>query len=583
MNSATGKTSSVFLRVWRDYLQRRALLVFIAALFMLVDGGALGLLAWYIKPLIDEVLVAANRDAIVPVAGAIFLIFSARAVAAFVQRSLTASVGLRVIADMQQNLSQHLMTLDGRFFHLHSPGTLLERVRGDTQTLQQISTNALISIGRDSFTLISLLIAALLIDWRWTLAALIGLPLLAAPMNLLHKLVRRSTLRSRRAADGLSERLDEMFHGIKAIKANRMEQHETERASEQIHEFRRRTLQAEMGKAAQPSLVDLIAGLGFVLVMLYGASQIADGEKTLGDFMAFFSALALLFDPVRRLANVGAQLQAAKVSLERIYQLLDERPMIVDQPGAQPLSAAGDIHFDQVTFGYSQDKKVLDGISFCAPCGQVTAIVGPSGAGKSTLFNLICRFEEAQAGQLCIGDQDIRSLTMNSLRDNLALVTQETALFDESIYQNIACGRPGASEQEVMEAAQMALVTEFIGDLPEGIHSPCGPRGSNLSGGQRQRVVIARALLRNAPILLLDEATAALDSRTEQRIQAAIEQAMEGKTCLVIAHRLSTVQRADQILVLNEGRVVEQGSHNELMQASGLYRAMASGLASESN
>ncbi len=578
----SNRQKSVFTRVWQDYLQSRALLSLLAGLFMLVDGGALGLLAWYIKPLIDEVLVAANREAMVPIAGMIFLIFSARAIAAFIQRSLTASVGLRVIADMQQQLSRHLLTLDGRFFHLNSPGTLLERVRGDTQTLQQISTQALIILGRDTFTLLSLLTAALLIDWRWTLAALVGLPLLALPMNLLQKLVRRSTLRSRRAADGLSERLDEMFHGFKAIKANRMEQHETERASTQINEFRRRTLQAEMGKAAQPSLVDLIAGLGFVLVMLYGGSQIADGEKTLGDFMAFFGALALLFDPIRRLASVGAQLQAAKVSLERIYQLLDERPMIVDQPNAVALAGGGDIAFEGVGFAYNSDQQVLNNISFCAREGEVTAIVGPSGAGKSTLFNLVCRFEEPASGQVSIGGQDIRQVTMDSLRDDLALVTQETALFDESIYQNIACGRPSASEAEVLAAAGKALVTDFLEGLPEGIHSPCGPRGSNLSGGQRQRVVIARALLRDAPILLLDEATAALDSNTEQLIQAAIETAMKGRTCLVIAHRLSTVQRADRILVLTEGRVVEQGTHQELIQAGGLYAGMAASLPQDS-
>ena len=573
----TKAPTGLFRRVWNDCLRQRLGIIVVAAVLMAIDGGSLGLLSWYIKPMIDDVFIGANRDAIVPIAMILFGIFAMRAIAAFTQRSLTAAIGLGVVADLQHRLSTHLMTLDGRFFNRNSPGALLERVRGDTQTLQTVASNALIVIGRDSVAFISLVVVAISIDWRWTLVAFIGLPLLALPVGWLHRLVHRTTLLSRLAAADLSTRLDEIFHGIKAIKINRMEVHEISRADEKIAEYRKRSLQAEQGKAALPSVVDLIAGLGFVAVMIYGGGEIVDGTKTLGDFMAFFAALGLLFDPVRRLAGVGGQLQAASVSLQRVYELLDQRPEIRERVDALPLqNPLGDIHFAQVTFGYEGDHKLFDGLDLRATAGKMTAIVGPSGAGKSTLFNLICRFEDPQAGAVRIGGQSVSDLRLNDLRANISMVTQETALFDESIYQNIACGRQDATEAEVIAAAKLALVTEFSSALPDGLYSACGPRGVNLSGGQRQRIVIARALLRAAPILLLDEATAALDSETENRIQQAIDKALEGRTSIVIAHRLSTVRRAHCIHVLANGRVVESGTHDQLLAMGGTYAAMHS-------
>jgi len=572
-------TTALMGRVWRDYLRRRIVVVIFAALLMAIDGGSLGLLAYYVGPMIDEIFINQNAGSIVPIASIIFGIFVLRAISAFGQRTLTASIGLRVVADMQSRLSAHLMTLDSQFFNKNSPGNLLERVRGDTQTIQTAASNALIIIGRDTVTLISLIVVAVSIDWRWTLVAFVGLPLLALPVNFLHKLVRRATLKSRISAAELSTRLDEIFHGIKAIKANRMEAHEEKRAISEIDEFRHRTFQAERGKAALPSIVDIIAGFGFVAVMIYGGQEIIEGNKTPGDFMAFFAALALLFDPVRRLAGVGGQLQAAGVSLDRIYELLDERPKIIDSADAGSVKIPdGDIEFKNLCFSYAADQTVLSSLSLCADAGKMTAIVGPSGAGKSTLFNLLCRFEEAESGSISIGGQPLSAIKIASLRDSIALVTQETALFDESIYQNISCGRVDVSEQEVMQAAETALVTEFTADLPEDIHSSAGPRGSSLSGGQRQRVVIARALLRKAPILLLDEATSALDSKTEKRIQAAMDSILEGKTSLVIAHRLSTVRKAHRIYVMDEGRIVEAGTHEDLIAAEGPYSAMAAGL-----
>jgi subfamily B ATP-binding cassette protein MsbA len=559
-------------RAWHGYLKRHFGLLLLAAILMAVDGGALGLISYYIKPMIDDVFVAGDKTAIYPVAGAMFLIFFARAVGAFGQRSLTSYVSLRVVADLQRDLSRHLMSLDGSFFHRHPPGELLERVRGDSQTLQSVASNALIVIGRDTFSFVSLVTVAAMVDWQWTLVAFVGLPLLALPVMWLQNLVRRTTRRAREASADLSTRLDEIFHGFKAIKGNRMEDYEQQRVGGGIDNFRRQQYLAEQGKAAIPSLIDIVSGLGFVAVMVYGAQQIIDGQKTLGDFMSFFAALALLFDPIRRLTAVGASLHAAAVSLERLYTLFDEKPTIKDRADAQPLARPdGDIEFQDVVFGYGAGQAVLHGLSFVAPAGKVTALVGPSGAGKTTVFNLVARFEEPQSGSIRIGGQELAATTLASLRQNLAMVSQETALFDESIHHNIAYGRLDADEAAIQAAAEQAQLTDFVADLPAGLASPAGPRGANLSGGQRQRVIIARALLRDAPILLLDEATSALDSRTEGKIQQALETAAKGRTTLVIAHRLSTVRNADLIHVIIDGRVVESGRHDELIQRGGEY------------
>lgn len=573
--AATGGQGGALLRrAWNDYLKRHSGTLLLATALMAVDGGSLGLLSHYIKPMIDDIFIAGHRDSIYPIAGAMFLIFLARALAAYAQRGLTTHVSLRVVSDIQRNLSAHLLSLDSAFFHRYPPGALLERVRGDSAALQSVASNAIIIIGRDSVSLVSLVVVAAMVDWQWTLAALVGLPLIALPVQWLQKFIRRATRKSRAASADLSTRLDEIFHGYKAIKTNRMEGYEQKRLNAGIEEFRRQQFRSERGKAAVPSLIDIVSGIGFVAVMAYGAQQIIDGEKTLGDFMSFFAALALLFDPLRRLASLSGSLSATTVSLERLYALFDEKPTIVDRPGARPLAdPRGDICFERVTFAYGQGKgpPVLNELSFTAPAGKVTALVGPSGAGKTTLFNLLARFEEPQSGAIRIGGQDIAVCTLDSLRGNLALVSQETALFDESIHHNIAYGRLDASDEEIRAAADQAQLTQYLDELPAGLDTPAGPRGSNLSGGQRQRVIIARALLRDAPILLLDEATAALDSGTENKIQEALERAARGRTSLVIAHRLSTIRNADLIHVIMEGKVVESGRHDDLLLQNGAY------------
>ena len=332
-------------------------------------------------------------------------------------------------------------------------------------------------------------------------------------------------------------------------------------------------MKSRAGQAAIPALTDIVAALGFFGVLTYGGLQIIEGDKTVGQFMSFFTAMGLLFEPLRRVANITGVWQAARASFERIRAIFDVDPTIVSpaQPTAPPLQpGAADVRMQDVVLRYSEDPA-LDGLSLTAKAGQTTALVGTSGAGKSTVFNVLTRLVDPQSGAIEIGGIPIREMELSALRSLFAVVTQDAPMFDETLRDNIVLNLDGVSEAVIAEALEAAALTEFVASLPQGLNTLAGPRGSNLSGGQRQRVAIARALLRDAPILLLDEATSALDAESEVRVQKALEQLSANRTTLVIAHRLSTIRAADQIAVLDKGRLVDTGSHVELLAKDGLY------------
>jgi subfamily B ATP-binding cassette protein MsbA len=556
-------------RLWREHVAGYWPRLLAAALLMSIEGAALGLLAWLIQPLFDDLFAAGNMTGVGWVALAIAAVFALRALAGFAQRVILVAVGLKVTTALQSRLLHHILSLDLTFFRDMAPGALIERVRGDTLALQGIATTTVTSLGRDTIGLVALLTVMVLNDWVWTLLALIGLPLLVLPILALQRYIRVTTTASREAASRLSTQLDEIFHGAQSVKLNRLEAHETARFDGEVRGFLRQALRAQRGLAANPAAIDLVSAIGLVAVLYYGGAQVIAGEKTVGQFMSFFTALGLIFDPLRRLSNIAGQLQAGVASLQRLYDVLDQQPTILPPANPQPL-ALGDIRFDDVSFGYS-GTPVLDGLSFLAKAGQTTAIVGPSGAGKTTIFGLLTRLIDADAGRISIGDVAVGGVDIDQLRDAIAVVGQETALFDTTIAENIRLGRLDATPDEIQAAARAASVLEFAQQLPLGLDTPVGPRGSALSGGQRQRVTIARAILKAAPILLLDEPTSALDARSEQLVQDALTKLSAGRTTLVIAHRLSTIRDADRIVVLDRGRVIEQGNHAELMALNGAY------------
>jgi len=564
------------LWLWRDYFRPHLGWVMLAFLLMAVEGSMLGLMSFMVGPMFDEVFVAGQKTAVYWVGAGIFGIFVARAVSGFGQRVVMAAVGQWATAAMQSDLVRHMMRLDTVFFQYNAPGALIERVRGDTLAVQVAWSAIFTSLGRDLIALASLLAVALSIDWLWTVIAIAGIPILVIPVAILHRVIHTATRNARQTAALISTRLDEIFHGVNPIKLNTLEDQQNMRFGSAVQAYVKAQIRSEAGQAGVPAMMDLVAGFGFLGVLIYGGFQIIDGAKTIGEFMSFFTAMALIFEPLRRLGNISGLWQAALASLERLYAIFQEKPGILSP--ANPVTAPargneGDLVLKDVVFSYG-DSAVLSGLTFTAEAGKTTALVGASGAGKSTVFNVLTRLVEPVSGSVEIGGVAIDQMALADLRGLFSVVTQDAALFDETLAENIMLSRPTADQSELAAAADAAFVTDFVRDLPQGMDTPAGPRGSNLSGGQRQRVAIARAVLRDAPILLLDEPTSALDAQSEAAVQKALDGLSDGRTTLVIAHRLATILHADKIVVLDAGRVVDEGTHSELLQRGGLYAGL---------
>lgn len=539
---------------------------------MVIEGSTLGLLSYMLEPLFDQVFNAGGEAALWPIGLVIFGLFAVRGTTSIVSKTLMARIGQMVAARMQSDLLHHILQLDMGFFQQHSPGKLIERVQGDTLAVQGIWAALLMGIGRDFVSLIGLLAVAISIDPWWTLAAVIGTPLLILPAAILRKYVRRKAVQLRDRAGERATRLDEIFHGIQAVKLNRMEGHQEDRFSHILSRIVSAETKAAAGRAIMPSLVDIITGFGFLAVLILGGREVAAGNRTTGEFMAFFSAMVLTFQPLRRLSDMAGLWQIAYASLMRITELL-ATPSAVARPevSLRPVPTLPPaIRFDDVHFSYG-DQSVLSGLSFTAEAGQMTALVGPSGAGKTTVFHLLTGLADPTTGQILIDDVASTDLALADQRGLFATVSQDSALFDEPLRANLIMGQTGIDETRLARALAVAQASDFVAALPKGLDTPAGPRGSVLSGGQRQRIAIARALLREAPVLLLDEATSALDAASETALSDALDSAGSGRTTLVIAHRLATIRRANRIVVMDKGVAVEIGTHDELLALDGLY------------
>ena len=556
--------------LWRGYLRPQRWAMAGALVLMALEGSMLGVLALLIQPMFDEILVARRGELIWLVAAAVAATFVLRAMASLVHRTLMAHLAESVVARIQADLVRHLMRLDRGFHQLHPPGVLIERVRGDVAPIAQLQLALIPALGRDGVAVLALLGAALWTDWRWTLLALVGVPLLILPIRFLMRLVRRVGSEARAASAIASNRLDEIFHGIDTVQLSALESREAGRLDRALAMVRKAQVRAVFGSAGMSSLADVVAALGFAFVLAYGAGQIIAGERSVGEFMAFFTAFALLFDPLRRISALSGGWATVLASVERVKRLMDEVPRITKPVHPRAPLPDARIALEHVGFGYGR-AQVLNDLSLVAEAGETTALVGPSGAGKSTIFTLIARLADPQEGRVTLGGVDLRQMDLRALRARISVVAQDAALFDETLRDNITLNTPNVTEARLRAAIEAAHVDAFLGDLPQGLDTRVGPRGSALSGGQRQRVAIARALLRDTPVLLLDEATSALDARSEGLVQAALERLGAGRTTLVIAHRLATVRRAQKIVVLDAGRVVEEGGHDALLARGGAY------------
>ncbi len=562
----------LFKWFWTLYVREHFALLFIALIFMSIEGSMLGLLSYSIKFLFDNVLVSKDTSSILFVAVVIFSIFSMRAIAGFVHRLLTVNVCQKIIKVIQDRMVAHLLNMDVRFYQKNSPGILMDRVRADSKAVSESVGEAFMTVGRDGFSLISLLAVVFFIDWKWSLIAFLGIPFLVLPILLLQGLVRSRAGENRDYESKANVRLDEIFHGITDIKLNRAEKRERSKFFDILQLTHKVRLRLEAGMAGIPAMIDVIAAIGFLAVMVFGAIDITSGSKTIGEFMSFFTAMALIFEPLRRLSNVSGNIQVAMASLERVFKIFQEKSSIVF-PTLSSVEKKFDkigIEFDSVHFSY-KDKKVLENITFEIEEGTSNAIVGYSGSGKTTLFNLITRLIDPNSGHIKLNGINIKDLCLKDLRSLISVVRQDGMVFDETILENIRFGKPTASDVEIREAAKMAYVDEFTNELKDGLNTVVGPRGSTLSGGQRQRISIARAFLRGSPLLLLDEPTSALDSKSEKLIQKSLRNLAKHSTTITIAHRLSTIVDTDKVLVLDNGKIVGQGKHSKLLLENSLY------------
>ena len=562
----------LFKWFWSLYVREHFALLFTALIFMSIEGSMLGLLSYSIKFLFDNVLVSKDTSSILIVAVVIFSIFSIRAIAGFVHRLLTVNVCQKIIKVIQDRMVAHLLNMDVGFHQKNSPGILMDRVRADSKALSESVGEAFMTVGRDGFSLISLLAVVFFIDWKWSLIAFLGIPFLVLPILLLQGLVRSRAGENRDYESKANVRLDEIFHGITDIKLNRAEGRERNKFFDILQLTHKVRLRLEAGMAGIPAMIDVIAAIGFLAVMIFGAIDITSGSKTIGEFMSFFTAMALIFEPLRRLSNVSGNIQVAMASLERVFKIFEEKSSIVF-PTLSSVEKKFDkigIEFDSVHFSY-EDKKVLENITFGIEEGTSNAIVGYSGSGKTTLFNLITRLIDPSSGLIKLNGVNIKDFCLNDLRSFISVVRQDGMVFDETILENIRFGKPTASDGEIREAAKMAYVDEFTNELKDGLNTVVGPRGSTLSGGQRQRISIARAFLRASPLLLLDEPTSALDSKSEELIQKSLSNLAKHSTTITIAHRLSTIVDSDKVLVLDNGKIVGQGKHSELLLENSLY------------
>jgi ABC-type multidrug transport system fused ATPase/permease subunit len=563
--------TKLFSWLWRDYLREHKWVLVAAVTLMMVEGSMLALISRMIQPMFDDVFAQGDRDALYFVGFAIMGIFFVRAITSSGQRVLMQWIKEMASAAMRKHLLRHLMSLDSGFFQIHPPGQLIERVQGDVSVINSVWSSLLTAVARDLVSLLGLLAVALWIDWKWTLIAIVGIPLLILPSILVQAYIRRRSRNAREIAGNISTRLDEVFHGINPIKLNALEIYQAQRYDTLIKQGVAANMRTSIGQATVPALIDIMTGIGFLGVMLYGGAEIIAGEKTNGEFMAFFTAMSLAFDPLRRLGLMSGQWQVAAASVERLQYVLNLKPTILSPAKAKQIPArAPTVALDNVSLNYG-DLPVLRGASFVAEAGKTTALVGASGAGKSTVFNVLTRLVEPQEGAAIVADAPITDYDLADLRSLFSVVTQDAALFDETLRDNILLGRNNVDDAHLKSVLDAAHVSDFLPSLSNGLDSPAGPRGSNLSGGQRQRVAIARALLRDTPILLLDEATSALDTKSEAVVQRALEKLSTGRTTLVIAHRLSTIRNADSIVVMDQGRVVDQGDHETLLARGGIY------------
>lgn len=565
-------TGALVTRLLREHIRPYRYRFLLALVFMVLAAIATAALPWLLKPIFDDVFHSGRVDLLALLCGAVFLSFFIKGAASYGEAVTMMYVGQRIISDIQNRLFKHLMRADLAFFHEMTSGDLISRFTNDINLMRNAVATVVVGLGKDALTLAFLV--GLMFSRDWTLAsiAFVVFPLTVFPIAKIGRKMRKVASRTQEELSNFTSQLTQVFQGVRVVKAYGMEDYETQKAKSLIERLFGLIYKTARVRSAMHPIIETLGGLAIISVLAYGGWQVIHASRTTGDFMSFILALLLVYEPLKRLGNLNSNLQEGLAAAVRVFDVIDITPAIKDLPLSKTLPPVqGDLTFHDVTFLYPNGRRAIKDLSVTIPTGTTVAFVGASGAGKSTLINLIARFYDVTSGSIMIDGYNIKDVTIESLREKIALVSQEVVLFDDTIANNIAYGNQKASQEDIVAAAKAAAADEFIQRLPQQYDTVVGENAVKISGGQRQRLAIARAMLKNAPILLLDEATSALDTDSERQVQSALKVLMKGRTTLMVAHRLSTVVEATMIYVLDDGEIVESGNHHQLLGQAGVY------------
>jgi ATP-binding cassette, subfamily B, bacterial MsbA len=565
-------TGEVLSRIWREHLRPRLGLLLLASLAMILTAATTGAIPFLIQTTADDVFVAKNQTMIYWVTAGIVAVTIIKAISEYVADVTVAYLGNRFIADLRIAMFAKLTRADLTYIQMVHSGRLLSGFLNDANLLRATASRSLVTLGENYLKVIILIATMFYMDARFAAMILVFMPFAWILLGNQRRKMRKSTTKSLQETGDLSALITQTLRGMRVVRAYRQEDKETERAASTINRALEFTMRGTRARALSSPSIELLTGLGFALAIYFAGIKGVRGDLTLGHFMGFMTSALLLYAPLKSAATLQTQLQEGVAAASRVLGIVDLQARLIEVPDAKPLELTrGEVEFDNISFAYEPESPVLKGVRFAVPPGRTVALVGPSGSGKSTLVNLALRFFDPDLGKVMIDGQDIARVTIDSLRDSIALVTQDPVLFDDTIRANIAYGAKPMDEASVIAAAKAAAAHDFIMTLPKGYDTRVGEAGGLLSGGERQRIAIARAIYKDAPILMLDEPTSSLDSEAEAKVQKALEELMRGRTVLTIAHRLSTVKQADLICVLDQGRIVETGRHDELVAKGGLY------------
>ncbi|MDJ0513873.1 MAG: ABC transporter ATP-binding protein [Methyloceanibacter sp.] len=565
-------TRQIVERIWRENLRPHGVLLGFGLLAMLLTAATTGAIPFLIQRTADDIFVDKNADMVLWISLAVVFITTLKAVSEYVANVTVGYLGHRFIADLRVQMFSKLAEADlGWIQKVHS-GRILSGFLNDATLMRATASRTIVTLGENLLKVVILVGSMIYMAPRLSILVLLFMPFAWMMLSRQRRKMRKSTTKSLQETGDLSALVTQTLQGMRVVRAYKQEAQEEKRASQAVNRALEYTMRGMRARALSSPAMELLVGLGFAVAIYVAGTQGIRGDSSLGHFMGFTTAALLIYAPLKSLATLQTQLQEGVAAATRVFGIIDRPSKLIEAADAKPLELTdGEIEFRNVSFAYDPENVVLRGVTLTVPPGKTVALVGPSGSGKSTLVNLALRFFDPQGGEVLIDGQDIKGVTISSLRDAFGLVTQDPVLFDDTIRANIAYGAKPLNEDEVVAAAKAAAAHDFIMGLPRGYDTRVGEAGGLLSGGERQRIAIARAIYKDAPILMLDEPTSSLDSESETKVQEALEKLMQGRSVLMIAHRLSTVKKADLICVLDKGQIVETGRHDELVARGGLY------------